>query len=94
MRWDGMGWDGIDGTQVDDGLALLLSSLGLEQMIYMPTRGAALLDILASDAPDIFTDVHVIDAGLVSDHRLLLVSCSIDRRATRAAPTSYRNIKI
>ena len=84
---------GPDGTQVDDGLALLLSSLGLEQMIHMPTRGSALLDVLASDAADIFTDVHVIDAGLLSDHRLLLVSCSINRRATRDAPTSYRNIK-
>ena len=84
---------GPDGTQVDDGLALLLSSLGLEQMIHMPNRGSASLDVLASDAPDIFTDVRVIDAGLLSDHRLLLVSCFINRRATRAAPTSYRNIK-
>ena len=39
------------------------------------------------------TDVHVVDAGLLSDHRLLLVSCSVERRATRAAPTAYRNIK-
>ena len=90
---DDLNCPGPDGTQVDDGLALLLSSLGLEQMIHMPTRGAALLDVLASDAPDIFTDVHVIDAGLLSDHRLLLVSCFIERRATRAAPTSYRYIK-
>ena len=55
---------GPDGTEVDDGLALLLSSLGLEHMIHMLTRGSALLDVLASDAPDIFTDVHFIDAGL------------------------------
>ena len=47
---------GVDGTCVDDSLASLLDSLGLDQLVTSPTRDDSLLDILATDTAESLSD--------------------------------------
>lgn len=88
-----------DDNHVDNGLSLLLISLGGEQMVCwqqsltIPTHGSAALDVLAFNASDIFTDVSVIVAGLTSDHSLLMAYYSIGWWVMCATSTFYRFIK-
>ena len=62
---------GVNGTCVDDSLASLLDSLGLDQLVTSPTRDDNLLDILATDTVESLSDVEVDDAGCISDHWLV-----------------------
>ena len=75
---------GSNGSCVDDGQASLVSS---------PTRGDNILDILATDTIGLLSDVHIDDAGCISDHRLVLASLSVGRLTDRVIEHTCRNIR-
>ena len=60
------------GGRINDMLTDIFNTFGLHQYIEVPTRGENILDILAADARATVYDVQVSDAGLVSDHKLIL----------------------
>ena len=82
-----------DGSYVDDDLASLLDTCGLRQHVCEPTRGANLLDILASEDVSSVSNLVVDDAGLISDHRLIIASVRLFLSARRATPYTFRDIK-
>ena len=84
---------GVDSSTVDDGLAAVLDSLGLELLVHKPTRENNLLDIVATDAPGAFSAIHVDDAGCLSDHRLIRVRLVFGKPATGAIESTYLNIR-
>ena len=64
---------GDNGQSVSDGLDEVQVSSGLKQHVRQPTRGANLLDIVASSDPKLVRDVFVVDCGRASDHNLVTV---------------------
>ena len=70
-----------------------MNSLGLYQVVYSPTWADHLLNMLATDACDAVTEVHVDDAGCISDHRLILAKVKFSRPARRTITPTYRNIR-
>ena len=58
-----------------------------------PTRGANLLDILASEEVSSVSNLVVDDAGLISDHRLVIASVRLCLPARRSTPYTFRDIK-
>ena len=83
----------IDCSHVDNDLALLLDTFGLCQHVCEPTRGANLLDILASEDVSSVSNLVVDDAGLISDHRLIIARVRRCLPARRATPFTFRDIK-
>ena len=49
--------------------------------------------MLATDARDAVSGVHVDDAGYISDHRLVLAKVKFSRPVCRAIKSTYRNIQ-
>ena len=84
---------GVDGTCVDDSLALLLDSLGLHQLLTSPTRDDSLLDILATDTAESLSDVEIDNAGCISDHRLVHANITFSVPITRVMTSTFWNIK-
>ena len=84
---------GTDGSLVDDDLASLLDTFGLCRHVCEPTRVANLLDILASEDVSSVSNLVVDDAGLISDHRLIIASVRLCLPARHAPPYTFRNIE-
>ena len=84
---------GDDSSSVDDGLAAVLDSLGLELLVDKPTRENNLLDIVATDSPGAFSAIHVDDAGCLSNHRLIRVRLVFGKPPTGAVESIYRNVR-
>ena len=55
-----------------DALSTFLSSFNLTKLVYEPTCGKNLLDMVAADDPAAILDMKVDDCGLISDHRLII----------------------
>jgi hypothetical protein len=77
-------------------LADVLDTFGLKRYVTTYTRYNPnhLLDVLAAEPGMSVRDVRVVDAGFVSDHRLVLASTGVD--TFRRNPTvvfSYRRIR-
>ena len=68
---------GVDRSCVDDSLALLLASLGLDQLVTSPTRDENLLDILATDTTELLSEVEINDACCISDYRLVHANLAV-----------------
>jgi len=64
-------------SSVEVGLAEMLDSLGLTQLVGSPMRDNNLLDVLASTSSTLITNVAVDDAGLISDHRIVTANVTI-----------------
>ena len=83
---------------VSSDLAEVLAESGLQQHVDAPTRynPEHLLDVIATDPKLIVRDVRVHDAGLISDHRLVLatlVADSVKRNPptdTQCRPCGFR----
>ena len=84
---------GVDSSSVDDGLAAVLDSLGLELLVDKPIRENNLLDIVATEAPGAFSAIHVDDTGCLSDHRLIRIRLVFGKPLTGAVESTYRNIR-
>ena len=84
---------GAESSSIDDNLESVLDSLSLNRLVRSPTREDHLLDVLATDARDAVSGVHVDDAGCISDHRLVLAKVKFSRPACRAIESTYRNIR-
>ena len=84
---------GVDGTRVDNSLASLLDSLGLDQLFTSPTRVDNLLDILATDTAESLSDVEIDDAGCFSDHWLVHANLAFSIPTTHVITSTFRNIK-
>jgi len=71
---------GVDAVSVADELADVIDVHGLHQHVTQPTRPTPdyLLDVFATDTALPVRDVHVDDAGLISDHRLVLAAVVVD----------------
>ncbi len=84
---------GTDGQSVNDALDEILVSYGLEQQVHLPTRGANLLDVIASSDPRLVRDVTIVDCSDVSDH--CLVTARIQSRQSVPPPVQviYRDLK-
>ena len=76
---DDLNCAGAESSSIDDNLEFVLDSLGLDQLVRSPTREDRLLDVLAIDARDAVSGVHVDDAGCISDHRLVLAKVKFSR---------------
>ena len=64
-------------SSVDVGLAEMLDSLGLTQLVGSPTHDNNLLDVLALTSSTLITNVAVDDAGLISDHRIVTANVNV-----------------
>ena len=84
---------GTDGSHVDDDVASLLDTFSLHQHACEPTRGANLLDILALEDVLSVSNLVFDDAGLISDHRLIIASVRLCLPARHATPYMFRDIK-
>ena len=82
-----------NGSHVDDDLASLLDTFCLCQHVCEPTRGANLLDILASEDVSSVSSLVIDDAGLISDHRLIIASVRLCLPARCATPYTFHGIK-
>ena len=85
---------GVDGTCVDNSLASMLDSLGLDQLVTSPTCDDNLMDILATDTSESLSDVEIDDAGCISDHRLVHANLAFSVPTTRVITSTFRNIKM
>jgi len=87
---------GVDAVSVADELSDVIDTVGLQQHVREPTRFSPdhLLDVLATDPALCIRNVRVDDAGLVSDHRLVVATIVIDS-AKHNPPVvfTYRRIK-
>jgi hypothetical protein len=81
---------GVDGSCVHADLAVLFDSLGLTQFVACATRVYSLLDVFTSSDPTTVTNVHVDDAELLSDHRLVAARTVVTRLKVNYI---WRNIK-
>ena len=88
-----LNYAGAHSSSVDDNLESVLDSLDLDQLVRSPTREDHLLDVLATDARDAVSGVHVDDAGYIFDHRLMLAKVKFSRPACRVIESTYRNIR-
>jgi len=80
------------GGQINDMLTDTFNTYGLRQYVEVPTRGENILDVLAADDHTTVYDVQVSDAGLISDHKLIL--CKIMTSCQRQPVCHvFRNIK-
>ena len=61
-----------DAGNIDDDLQSAFDSFGLTRHVNTPTRGDNLLHIIVTEDPLAVSGLSVDDAGLVSDHRLVL----------------------
>ena len=68
----------------------MFDSFGLTQHVNIPTREDNLLDIIVTEDPFAVCGLSVDDAGIVSDHHLVLAKLRAPRQPTRY---TYRNIK-
>lgn len=73
----------------------LLNKYNLTQLIQVPTRisttGAKLIDVLVTSAPDLVTDVQVINMDDISDHCLIFTELGLKRMRTPISCHSYRD---
>jgi len=87
---------GVDAVSVADELSDVIDTVGLQQHVREPTQSSPdhLLDILATDPALCICNVRVDDAGLVSDHRLVVATIVVDS-AKHNPPVvfTYRRIK-
>lgn len=87
---------GVDAVSVADELSDVIDTFGLQQHVREPTRYSPdhLLDVLATDPALCLRNVRVDDAGLVSDHRLVVATLVVDA-AKHNPPVvfTYRRIK-
>ena len=84
-----MNCHGSSPTTVDDRLSAVFYSLNLSQLVRTQTRGNNILDVLAcTEDRHLVHDVHVDDAGCVSDHRL--VAARLAMSWMRWSPVSYK----
>src|SRR6218665_533836 len=67
--------------RINDTLTDIFNACGLRQYVEVPTRGDNILDVLAADDRTTVNDTRVSDAGLVSDHKLIL--CKIPTSCNR-----------
>jgi len=74
-------------SSVNVGLAEILDSLGLTQLVGSPTRDNNLLDVLASTSSTLITNVAVDDASLISDHRIVTANVTVCSRKPTVAYT-------
>src|SRR6218665_2354709 len=58
--------------RINDTLTNIFNAYSLRQYVEVPTRGDSILDVLAADDRTTVKDTGVSDAGLVSDHKLIL----------------------
>jgi len=65
----------------------------LTRYVQCPTRAQNLLDLLVADSSLSITEVLVEDAGLVSDHRLVVATVSVHKRRVRPVFKSFRSIR-
>ena len=79
-------------SSVDVGLADVLDSLGLTQLVSSPTRDNNLLDILASTSSTLVTNIAVDDAGLISDHRIVTANITV-RSPKPTVAYSWRQLR-
>ena len=84
---------GPDPMSVDPDLAAVFDSFDLTQHVRTPTRNENLLDILAAEPAVNVHDVRVDDAGLLSDHRLVVGTVSAVTPQHRPIRTEFRPIK-
>jgi hypothetical protein len=83
---------GADGSHVDEHLESVFVMFGLTEHVGLPTRDDNLLDVLASSLPSAVSDIRVSDAGLLSDHRLIMARLICKRQTVKLSYRS-RNVK-
>jgi len=83
---------GVISSEVDAQLVDVFTTFRLAQHVYAPTRDANLLDLVAADSTLAVSDVLIIDAGLASDHRLVIVKLGLRPPAQPAVPVKFRRI--
>ena len=69
------------------------TSLNFTQHVESPTRANNLLDVLASSSPADVADVSVVDAGQLSDHRLITARLATGRQRSKVVVYTSRNLK-
>ena len=83
---------GVDSLHIDADLELVLSEFGMKQLVLSPTRDENILDIFAVETNCTVSNVKVLDAGYISDHRLVLVCLPIHSGHKPPSTTTYRQI--
>jgi hypothetical protein len=83
---------GADG-EINAALCDVLNSLDLHQHVKEPTRGANILDIIATVGRSKIDNLHVHDAGLISDHRLITATMSIGPPFKQPVAYTFRDMK-
>ena len=51
------------------------------------------LDVLAKDAPEAFTDIQIDDAGYISDNRLVRAKLGSSKSANQTFDSTYSNVR-
>jgi hypothetical protein len=85
---------GIHAVSPSEELTDALDELGLKQHVSEPTRSDHLLDVLATDPALVVSAVVVVDAGYISDHRLVKAMIALDTdRHDKPVAFTYRRIQ-
>ena len=78
---------------MDHRLVDILETLGLDQHVKEATRGENLLDVVATNPSIVLSDVRVDEAGMVSDHRLVIATLQLPVvHVVSAVPIASRRI--
>ena len=80
---------GPDSSSVDPNLADVFETFSMTQHVKSPTRNNNLLDVLVTDDAVTVTNVSVDDAGLVSDHRLVMAIIHAPQTRPCVTSTEY-----
>jgi len=84
---------GDDDQSVNSSLIDVLVSSGLQQHVHQPTRGANLLDIVATSDPGVVRGIEVIDCCVTSDHRLVVAKIQSRRPSPPTIQFTFRDLK-
>ena len=68
---------GTDQSTVDHRLVDVLETFGLDQHVNEATRGENILDVVATNPSLVVSNVRVDEAGMVSDHRLVIATLQL-----------------
>ena len=83
---------GAVNSEVDARLADVFTTFGLIRHVQSPTCDANLLDVVAADHTLTVADVEVSDAGLASDHRLVIAKLVLHPSTQPAVTVKFRRI--
>ena len=84
---------GTDQSTVDHRLVDILETFGLDQHVKEATRGDNVLDVVATHPSIVVSNVRVDEAGMVSDHRLVIATLQLPvAPVVPAVPITSRRI--